>query len=132
MTIDSIDFRDASGASVDRAQPHQALIERMNRYGWRVCLPDGERVHHVMLARDGDEFVGRCHSYADDIGLRPCKGHKYGDGPCAHLCTLWRADFIATRDVDGDDVHIAHVDDDLDVRANTDVRGLATDGGVRR
>jgi hypothetical protein len=130
--LDPINFRDASGASVDRAKPHVALIEKMNRYGWRVLLPDGDRVHHVLLARDGDGFVGRCHSYADDVGLRPCKGHKYGDGPCAHLCTLWRADFVGTPDVEGYTVRISHVDDDHDVGRTTEPQLARADGGVRR
>jgi hypothetical protein len=122
MTPDTINFRAATGDSVDRAQPHEALIERLNRYGWRVYLPDGDNVHHVMLARDGTGFVGRCHTH-DDGRLRPCKGHKYGAGPCAHLATIWRADFIGTPDTHGEPVSIAHTTD------NDVGRTIATDGG---
>lgn len=124
MTLDQIHFDRASGASVDRAQPHQALIERLNRYGFRVLLPDGVDVHHVMLARDGTGWIGRCHTH-NDGRLIACKGHKFGPGPCAHLATLWRADFLGAPDAQGEAININHT-------TEADVgRQIATDGGRR-
>lgn len=124
MTPDPIDFSEATGASLERANPDVALLERMNRYGYRVLLPDGENTHHVTIARDdGPGFVGTCKTY-DCHKLAPCKGHKYGAGPCAHIVTVRRADMD-----DDHDLHIYQQTSD-DVGAATNSQ-LATDGGRR-
>jgi hypothetical protein len=124
--------REKGGDSWERAHPRDALVERMNRYGWRVYLPDGENTHHVVLAREGGKFVGRCHTFDDQERLTPCKGHQYGDGPCAHLCTIRKAAFINATDADGDIVTVHERDDELDVGASHDHRVARADGGVRR
>lgn len=87
--------RDAESESWERARPGQALIERMNLYGWRVTLPGGE-AHHVALGRDHGAFVGWC----------DCNGYRYHDGPCAHLCTIRKAAFVSICDVRGERVEI--------------------------
>jgi hypothetical protein len=137
VTPEPVTFDDEFGretgemsTSWERARPRSALIERQNRYGWRVLLPDGDHAHHVFLARDGDQYIGRCHTYADGA-LRSCKGFKYGDGPCAHLCTIRKAAFGNIRDDTGDVVTIHDRDPDLDVAPDHDHRAIA-DGGIHR
>lgn len=138
MTPEPVHFTDEFDAdtgeqstSWERARPQKALIERMNRYGWKVLLPDGDHAHHVVLAREAGEYVGRCHTFDDEDRLTECRGWKYNDGPCAHLCTIRKAAFGRIPDDNGDIVTIHERDHDLDVGADHDHSALA-DGGVRR
>ncbi len=104
--LDRQDFlleRDDETGSWRRADPMAALIERVSAYGWKVLLPEGEDAHRVALAYDADknQYVGRC----------DCDGYEYHEGPCAHLCTLRKADVLEgeIRDASGDSVRIERV-----------------------
>ncbi|WP_277555016.1 SWIM zinc finger family protein [Halobaculum limi] len=97
-----LDFEALAGSdatSWDRADPQGALIESVSRYSYRVTLPDGEDAHLVAIANDDGQHVGTC----------DCKAFEYHNGPCAHLCTVRQAAFIAERDTRGERVRIAHL-----------------------
>lgn len=101
--IDFLEERDSGTESWTRADPREALIESFGRFGYKVTLRDGESVHYCALGLEDSEYLGRC----------DCKGWEYHDGPCAHLCTLRKADFLELIDVastDGspDDEHEMH------------------------
>jgi hypothetical protein len=112
LPLDFLTERDDYTQSWQRGAPldDATEIERLNRYGWRVELPDGDP-HLCGLGTERGAYVGWC----------DCKGFKYGDGPCAHLCTLRQAEFIDACDVDDERVRIPSTDADADA--------LATDGG---
>lgn len=98
-TLDFETERDADSTSWQRADPRSALIRRLGRYGWVVCLPDGD-AHVCGLGRRPD---GR------HDGFCKCKGYEYHDGACAHLCTLRKADFLGdVETTTGEVVTIAH------------------------
>lgn len=98
---DALDFeaeRDAVTTSWERADPTEALIERWGRYGYLVTLLGGD-AHFCAIGRRRDgEFIGWCR----------CKGYRYHDGPCAHLCTVRKAAFGDLEAVNGEPVEIAH------------------------
>lgn len=101
--VDFLEQRDNETESWARADPRDALIESFGRFGYKVTLRDGDDVHYCALGIEDGEYVGRC----------DCKGWKYHDGPCAHLCTLRKADFLGVIDLettDGspDDEHEMH------------------------
>ena len=91
--VDFLEERDDETESWTRADPREALIESFGRFGYRVTLRDGEDVHYCALGIDDGEYNGRC----------DCKGWQYHDGPCAHLCTLRKADFLEVIDVESTD-----------------------------
>ncbi|WP_435358431.1 hypothetical protein [Haloarchaeobius sp. DFWS5] len=131
--------RDRNSQSWQRADPDAALIEPLNRYGWRVLLPDGDQVHHVMLALEDGEYIGRCHTFVDGK-LTVCDGHHYGQirgdstPECAHLCTIRKADFgDPTDDLHDQPITVQPVTDDT-VRIDPDTHAdrIRADGGVRR
>jgi len=95
--VDFLTERDDRTTSWERAAPmaDETRIERLNRYAWVVGLPDGQ-AHVVALVRSDEWFEGWC----------DCKGHEYGDGPCAHLCTLRQGAFIQVRDASGDRLQV--------------------------
>jgi hypothetical protein len=97
LPLDFLTERDDQTGSWRRAveEGDAAELERLNRYGWRVQLPDGSP-HLTALGTEREAYVGWC----------DCKGFKHNDGPCAHLCTLRQAAFIDARDVDGEPVDI--------------------------
>lgn len=118
--------RDADTTSWERAQPDDALIERWGRYGYLVTLPGGE-AHFCAIGQrpGGGEFIGWCR----------CKGFSYHDGPCAHLCTIRKADWHASNlggtieGVGGEPIEIAQAveaDDLLDAEQT----GAQRDGEV--
>ncbi|GGL57804.1 hypothetical protein [Halocalculus aciditolerans] len=92
-----LDFKreaEASSTSWERADPHQALIERQSPIDYVVTLRDGATAHRVTYAAERGARVGYC----------DCKGFQYrdeDDSPCAHLCVLRKADFIGATSVDG-------------------------------
>ena len=53
-----------------------------------------------MLGKVYGEYVGQCKTLVDE-GSEPCKGFLYNEGPCAHLCTLRKAEFIGPVEVNG-------------------------------
>lgn len=87
-----------------RANPQQALIEPVGRYGYLVTLRDGAETHRTAVALDSGTHVGTC----------DCRGFQYHEGPCAHLCTVRKAAFIGETDTNGDRVRIRQVDIDAD------------------
>jgi len=89
--------------SWQRADPVAASITRLGRYGFVVELPDGDpHVLAIGYPPDGDP-EGWCR----------CKGFEHNDGPCAHLCTVRKADWHTRNlasdllDDDGDTIKIA-------------------------
>jgi len=99
VSTDGLDFRaerDRETESWERADPSKALIEHTSRFAYWVMLKGGD-AHLVALAHEEDRYVGRC----------DCRGFEYHDGPCAHLCTLRKAEFIDAVDVE----HVDSLDD---------------------
>lgn len=67
------------------------MIEQRTSTTFGVLLPNGEDAHTVTYAKERGAYVGYC----------DCDGDKYHDLPCAHLCTLRKAEFIGAADVHG-------------------------------
>lgn len=116
--LDFAAARDDGSQSWRRADPQGALLEQSGWNEWLVFLPDGDDVHEVRLERDHGAYFGRC----------DCRGFEFHDGPCAHLCTVRKAEFGRLVDARGRTIEV--VDDD-EIRADHDVeRQVArTDGG---
>ena len=110
---------EARSTSWERADPDRALIERRSWNEWSVLLPDGEKAHICRLERDHGAYVGAC----------DCPGYEHHDGPCAHLCTLRKAEFGHDRDVEGRRVRVLDADEE---RAQGAVERIRADGGRRR
>lgn len=88
--------RDNDTTSWQRADPRAPTeIERIDRTRFAVELPDGNR-HVTEVAKTPDGWVGRC----------SCRGFEFTTGPCAHLCTLRKGDYIGA-------VTVATTDDAL-------------------
>jgi|GEM_PF-957877 len=122
---DALDFlaeRDNQSGSWTRAQPDRALIERTSTYAYLVTLPDGH-VHRCAYAiNDDGTYVGRC----------DCDGYRYHDGPCAHLCTLRKAEFGRDETTRGDRVRAAEAGEDYSAGVvNRDPPTARADGGGR-
>lgn len=107
--------RDDGGDSWERADPRAATIARLTWDQWGVYIPGGDDAHIVTLRHGGCSYVGGC----------DCKGDKFSSGPCAHLCTLRKAEFIGAEDITGERVHLA---DEIDVVDNQIEKAVA-DGG---
>jgi hypothetical protein len=117
-----LDFQaeaEARSTSWERADPDHALIERRSWNEWAVLLPDGEEAHVCRLERDHGTYVGGC----------DCPGYEHHDGPCAHLCTLRKAEFAHDRDVEGRRVRVLDANEE---RAQGTVECVRADGGRRR
>ncbi|MEE6208617.1 hypothetical protein U3A55_00385 [Salarchaeum sp. III] len=93
--------RDNETSSWTRADPDRALIERTSRYAYFVTLPDGH-VHRCAYAVENGEYIGRC----------DCDGFRYHDGPCAHLCTLRKAEFGHDETTHGERIKAAPAGED--------------------
>lgn len=90
--------REAETTSWVRADPTVALIERWGRYGYLITLPGGS-AHFAAIGRRSDgTYVGWC----------KCKGFQHHDGPCAHLCTLYKADTVGVEAVNERPVTVEH------------------------
>lgn len=70
--------RDDQTTSWRRAQDEGTIIRQRTNFGFVVRLTQSDEAHTCYLARDGDEYRGKC----------TCKGYEYNRGPCAHLCAL--------------------------------------------
>lgn len=106
--LDFLTESDDQTTSWQRGDPRDALIQSTSRFGWDVTVRGGE-THRVVLACEGSRHVGRC----------DCDGYRWHDGPCAHLCALYRAHTDRVRDADGDLVSlpvVARLVDGRDVR----------------
>jgi len=118
-TTDGLDFRaerDRETESWERADPNAALIERPARFAYWVMLKGGD-AHLVALAHEGGRYIGRC----------DCAGFEYHDGPCAHLCTLRKAEFVNAVEVPT----VASIEDEHD-RAQAEGEVFADGGEVCR
>lgn len=116
-----IDFqaaRDNGGDSWDRSDPRDATLARLRWDTWAVALPDGDDAHIVTIRHEGQGYVGEC----------DCKGYKFSSGPCAHLVTLRKAEFIGAPDVRGEPVRIADETQPFDA----DIERAMADGGRSR
>ena len=82
--------------SWERADPEAALVETTAWNRWRVMLPPSTTPHDVHLERENGAYVGRC----------DCPGFEHHDGPCAHLCTVRKADFGHYDDLSGRRIRI--------------------------
>jgi len=115
--------RDENTRSWQRSDPTRALIEPFGQFGYHVTLPGGQH-HTVAIARDGDQYYGRCND---------CKGFEYHTGPCAHLCTILKADFAGVEDITGQPVTISTVGSGtITVGPDDHHEQVRADGGVRR
>lgn len=124
--------RDNGSASWERADPRAALIERVAWNRWRVLLPGGGDAHDVRLERDHGAFTGDCEALTDD-GRERCPARKYNDSdePCAHLCTIRKADFGAIEDDTGTTVTIFDTEDVGIAQADHHIETAMADGGRR-
>lgn len=113
--LDFQSARDDGGDSWDRADPRRATMARLSWDQWGVYLPGGEDAHIVTLRHDGRSYVGEC----------DCKGDKFSSGPCAHLCTLRKAEFLGFKDITGKAVQLADETDAVD----TQTEKAVADGG---
>ena len=108
-----------------RADPAAALVEPKSEHAWIVSLPDGEDWHHVALVFDNGHYVGRC----------DCPGFEYHEGPCAHLCTIRKADVVGYPDVNGNAISVERINrvaGDEMADQHDDTERARADGGRRR
>lgn len=111
--------REAESDSWRRARPTRALIEQLEWDTWLVTLPGGS-VHEVELWREHGAYLGTC----------DCRGYEHGHRPCAHLCTVRKAEFGDVEDVRGRAVEV--VDPEERRAQRVDRLPTAADGGEPR
>ncbi|WP_255195382.1 hypothetical protein [Halorarius litoreus] len=114
-----LDFEAArgDGDSWQRADPRNAVIQRLRYDQFGIALDDAEDAHVVTLRHEGRGYVGEC----------DCKGYTFHRGPCAHLATLRKAEFIGANMADGQPVVIP---DEID-KFDHDIEQALADGGER-
>ena len=108
---------DEQTTSWQRADPDAAMIEQRTSTTFAVLLPDGDESHTVTYGKERGAHVGYC----------DCDGDRYHDLPCAHLCTLRKAEFIGASDVHGQKIEA----DDMGPGTEPEPE-LIADGGDRR
>jgi hypothetical protein len=119
--VTPLDFQaeiEAATTSWERADPTAALVEHVDGATWRVLLPGGS-AHHVDFVTERGAYAGRC----------DCEAWTYGDTgvPCAHLCTLRKAEFGNVESDDGEPIR-ARPNPDLGAEADPEPEPVA-DGG---
>jgi hypothetical protein len=123
--VEPLDFRSQQRertTSWERADPAAALIETVAWNRWRVMLPGSTDPHAVHLEREHGAYVGGC----------DCPGFAHHDGPCAHLCTVRKADYGHFEDIRGRRIRIrSDAEERAGCFAEPDER-LRADGGERR
>jgi len=115
--------RDTGGDSWQRANPDAALIEQVDTNTYLVLLPGGE-THECSY---GTERSGR-------VGYCDCKGWEFRDddnSPCAHLCTLRKAEFIDGDDVRGQPIKAESTIGEIEPGATEPEPEVRADGGRR-
>lgn len=117
--LDFTEKRDEGSESWERADPLKGTVAQLDWRWWAVFLPDGDMPHIVRLERERGAYLGFC----------DCKGFEYSDGPCAHLCTIRKAEFLGIEDAAGEVVRVANRDQ---ARADHHVERARADGGERR
>lgn len=121
--LDFASERDEASTSWERANPTAALIEQIAWDRWLVTLRSGS-THEVRLERDHGAFIGEC-----DCGDFRYRNGGSSSSPCAHLCTLRKADFGSVADTRGRPVRILDENDVDNARADYAVEKIAADGG---
>ena len=113
--------RDNQTTSWQRADDDRALIEQTDTNRYRVLLPGGD-VHACHFAKERGGYVGRC----------DCKGFEFGDevSPCAHLCTLRKAEFVDALADDGQPIRASSTFEEIDAGDELPAE-LVADGGDR-
>lgn len=122
-TPEPLDFRTQQRArteSWERAEPDAALLERQGWDTWLVTLPGGD-VHELQLRRENGAYLGTC----------DCAGFEYHEGPCAHLCTVRKADYIHSDDVTGERVRVLDAAEDRAQHAVEKVRATSSSTAIR-
>lgn len=118
-----LNFRAERGStSWDRADPRHALIEETDAPGGYTVTLSGGNAHRVAYEKRDGAYRGRC----------DCKGWEYRDdphSPCAHLCTLRKAEVLDLHDAKGEPIQPADDDRDDQHPAADTGRAVATDGG---
>lgn len=114
--------KENGGDSWSRADPRTATIQRLTFDQYGVALPDGDDAHVVTLRHEGQGYLGEC----------DCKGYKFSSGPCAHLTTLRKAEFIGEEQANGDPVVIPDEVDRYDHHIEQSADKARTDGGDPR
>lgn len=121
VSLEALDFeaeRDKQSGSWTRADPEIAAIEQVTPMVWKVYLWGGSSAHLCYLGKQDGEYRGLCYYHVQGTPTL-CKGFKHHEGPCAHLCTLRKAEFIGR----------------LSVKEASSTGAIVTDGGrdeVRR
>lgn len=127
MTI--LNFRrevEKRSTSWTRADPTDAMIQQVAWDRWIVTLKDSDDVYAVDLREEHGAFDGSCRALSNG---QQCPGFKHHDGPCAHLCTIRKAAFAGTPDVNNTPVRIRSVEQKDRDRGEEAVESIATDGG---
>lgn len=132
--VTPLDFaakRDSDSASWTRADPTEALIERIAWNTWLVTLPDSENAHEVTLEKRNGAFVGDCEIRSTG---EQCPARKYRDRdePCAHLCTIRKGVLFNDPASDGTTIEVFERSDVEIAAADRHIEDAMADGGVRR
>jgi hypothetical protein len=108
--VDFLTARDDTTSSFQRARDEVARVRYVSPVAYTVSLSEGEHRHLCTLHEDEQgRYRGSC----------DCKGWRFSDGPCAHLCALRMADYVHEETVDGREVRTPTVEADA-TRAVTD------------
>jgi len=114
--------RDSNSDSWTRSNPDGALIEHVDTNTYRVLLPGGN-VHDCNFATERGGYVGYC----------DCKGWQFRDddsSPCAHLCTLRKAEFADKKADDGHPITAKSSISEIDPEAVEPEPEVLADGGA--
>ncbi|WP_049919843.1 hypothetical protein [Haloarcula vallismortis] len=125
-----LEFSRVLDAHSDRYDKVDLAADRIKSLGggqFAVERTEGDQGHVVELV----EAVGHAWGQCD------CDGFKYNDGPCSHLCGVWRAEHRGLVEIprakpEAISVEVRDGQQEIaDHAAEPDVRA-ATDGGIRR
>lgn len=131
MRVEHLEFWQVREAYPDRwekARPGNQLVNPHDTHPGRyICRRQGsDEWHEVTLVSIAGESFGAC----------DCEGFEYNDGPCSHLCAVYR---LIDEDVEmyqprvrAADVELESVQDQRAQIAAEPEERAAADGGVRR
>lgn len=105
---------DLLGAQVFRDEPGKYIIQ----------ATDSDTSHVTQLVKAVSHPWGHC----------TCDGYQYNDGPCSHLCAVWRAHLKNYIELDHARVNTIQCDvvnRQQEIADHVDNRETATDGGQR-
>lgn len=118
-----------------------ALVERVAWDRWIVTLPDGGEPWKVRLRSDHGAYEGACEAPPGAVRDHDrCPGHKWHDGPCAHLCTVRLADWCNRNgmgpilDTRGEEIRVHDVEEVYGERGDAEIEpdgraDVRADGG---